>query len=75
VPTFPFRTQVDGEDWVVNAREGEPGAYSFSWISGPNEGYGFSSKESDGHICTEEELIAAIRDFLADIDPTTGYLD
>jgi hypothetical protein len=64
---FPHRTTVGGEEWVVQARENEPGAYSFSWVSGPNPGYGFSSKESDGHACTEDELNEAIRDFLADI--------
>lgn len=72
---FPYRTTVDGEEWVVRARDSEPGAYSFDWVSGPNPGYGFSSKESDGHACTEDELNEAIRGFLADIDPATGFLD
>ena len=62
---------VDGESFSV--RRSDDGAFHYDWTSGPNDGYGFSSfgaaqDESDDHH------VASIRDFLAGIDPATGYL-
>ena len=62
---------VDGETFTV--RRSDDGATHHDWISGPNDGYGFSTfggTEPIGHA----RDIADIRDFLAAIDPATGYL-
>jgi hypothetical protein len=42
--------------------------------SGPNEGYRFSTSTYSGKGQTETELEEAIRDFLNQVDPTTGYI-
>ena len=70
----PYETCVEGETWIVRQRAEEPGTYDFDWVSGPNEGYGFGLSRSDGAQSTEAELDERIRDFLADIDPATGFL-
>ena len=51
---------------------------SISWryhtrLSGPNEGYGFSSSPTP-HQSLEGHR-ESIRTFLAQIDPTTGYIE
>lgn len=66
-----FRTVVDGETFEVSTGEG---THSLTWVSGPNPGYGFTTVRSDGAELTPEQLEAAIRDFLSNIDPATGYL-
>ncbi|MDR6867975.1 hypothetical protein J2Y69_002583 [Microbacterium resistens] len=63
---------VDGETFVVRRRD-DDGSNHYDWVSGPNDGYGFSvfgGFEPFPH----ERHVAAIRDFLAAIDPATGYL-
>jgi hypothetical protein len=37
-------------------------------------GYGFTCRRSDGQFATEAQLVEH-RDFLANINPATGYLD
>ena len=69
------RVTVDGEDFEVRASPGRPGAYHYEWISGPNPGYGFSSARSDAQPSTMEEHEGAIRNFLAQVDPETGYIE
>ena len=63
---------VDGEQFNVSERAVEPGVYDFRWTSGPNEGYGFGSA---GGSMTDAELEDAIRDFLSQVDPITGYIE
>jgi hypothetical protein len=41
-------------------------------LSGPNEGYGFSEFGPPGRSLDDHRR--AIRDFLRDIDPITGFL-
>jgi hypothetical protein len=69
------RLTVDGETFDVTYDPEQPGTYHYAWLSGPNPGYGFSSRRSDH---TDRETVAeheaAIRDFLVNIDPATGYL-
>ncbi|MCR2791928.1 hypothetical protein NQ156_02500 [Microbacterium sp. zg.Y625] len=67
---------VDGETFAVRRRDGGSthlDSIHYDWISGPNDGYGFSTVGISGHISRERQ-IADIRDFLAGIDPATGYL-
>ncbi|WP_432572297.1 hypothetical protein [Kineococcus sp. SYSU DK005] len=70
-----WRLTVDGEDWLVKQRPGTPGCYDFDWLSSPNPGYGFGSQTSVRSPIGEEEIRQAIADFLAGINPETGYLD
>jgi hypothetical protein len=69
----PVVRTVDGQRFRVAARADDPGTYDFDWLSGPH-GYGFGLTRSDGAGMTEPELVAAIREFLAGIDPDMGYL-
>lgn len=74
--TFPYTDlgslTVDGETFAVRRRD-DDGSNHYVWISGPNDGYGFSM--SGGCEPISHELhVAAIRGFLASIDPATGYL-
>ncbi len=68
-----LRLTVDGETFEVHLRA--DGSCHFDWISGPNKGYGFSSSGNRSAPPTEAELREDIRAFLAQIDPSTGYID
>lgn len=70
-----FEVEVDGERFEVVARPETPGQYDFTWLSGPNPGYGFSSASSDGSDRTAAALEESIRGFLGQIDPVTGYIE
>lgn len=63
---------VDGETFAVRSSL-DDGAIHYDWVSGPNDGYGFSTFGS-AHPITYERHLVTIRDFLAGIDPATGYL-
>ena len=63
---------VDRETFSVSRRD-EDGSNHYDWISGPNPGYGFSVSGSAEPL-SRERHVAAIRGFLAAIDPATGYL-
>jgi hypothetical protein len=68
------RLEVEGEVFEVTARLDLPGQVDLAWVTGPNPGYGFSARRSSG-VFTDDELSAQARDFLASINPDTGYLD
>jgi hypothetical protein len=70
-----FEVEVDGERFEVRARPDVRGQYDFTWLSGPNPGYGFSSTSSDGSDRTRAELVESIRGFLGQVDPITGYIE
>jgi hypothetical protein len=65
-----FRLDVDGE--LFAGREGGDGGTAYDWLSGPNDGYGFGSSGSPTRSAAEHR--DTIRTFLAQIDPTTGYI-
>jgi hypothetical protein len=69
------RIEVDGEVFDVVARPDPPGQVDYTWMSGPNPGYGFSSASSDGGAATRVDHVAAIRSFLSQVDPATGYIE
>ena len=71
----PSRMTVDGELFEVAANPEHLGQYDFAWLSGPNKGYGFSEARSDGSAMSEREMEASIRNFLAQVDPDTGYIE
>ena len=66
---------VDGHDWLVEQQSDVPGTYHFAWLTGPNPGYGFTLGTSNGSAITEADMRRSIANFLADINPETGYLD
>ena len=71
----PFRVAVDGEVFDVVGRPDHPGQYDYAWTSGPNPGYGFSSASSDGRLSTMADHEEAIRNFLSQVDPETGFIE
>lgn len=73
-PEQPLRLVVDGEVFDVKTDPDQPGVYHYDWVSGRHH-YGFSSSRSDR---AEESMAGhedAIRSFLAQINPATGYID
>jgi hypothetical protein len=62
---------VDGETFTIRRRD-DDGSLHYDWISGPNDGYGFSVFCGVGPIGRERHS-ADIREFLSAIDPETGY--
>lgn len=66
--------EVDGEAFDVVARGDRPGQYDYAWITGPNPGCGFASASSDSGESTMADHQAAIRTFLPQVDPETGYI-
>ena len=62
--------EVDGERFRVT---GAAGRYDYLWLTGPN-GYGFGSSSNVPEVVTHEEHEEAIRSFLGQIDPDTGYI-
>lgn len=71
----PIHLIVDGERFDVEASPGRAGQYHFAWLSGPNTGYGFGTATSDGSSLSESQMEASIRNFLVQVDPTTGYIE
>lgn len=69
-----WRLDVDQQRFLVRDREGEPGVYDFSWLTGPPS-YGFSSASSDRSSMTPSQMRDEIRDFLSRVDPDTGYIE
>ncbi|MGO3884762.1 MAG: hypothetical protein ACTJHU_00560 [Mycetocola sp.] len=65
---------VDGETVRIRQRDSD-GSYHYDWVSGPNEGYGFSlSGDPAPSSLNTEQHIANFRGFLAEINPATGFL-
>ncbi|WP_228386662.1 hypothetical protein [Ornithinicoccus halotolerans] len=62
--------EVDGELFAI--RPEQAGGTGYTWLSGPNPGYGFGL--SPARNLSLDEHRANIRDFLANIDPATGHL-
>ena len=69
----PVELVVDGERFVVTRRADSPGTYHFDWISHPAS-YGFTIGTNFEWRPDRAVLTQQIRDFLAEIDPETGYL-
>ena len=65
---------VDGETFEVSTQPGSWNAYELKWVSGPNEGYGFVCSAYGSQPISDSDLEDAIRRFLAQINPATGYL-
>jgi hypothetical protein len=69
-----YETWVDGQHFVVRSRREDPSTYDFDWVNHPS-GYGFTTGvHPTSARLTRDEMERDIRDFLADIDPETGFL-
>lgn len=66
--------RVEGELFRVRlrSRHGSLFEYDYDWLTGPNDAYGFGL--SGPFEQSDDEHKAHIRNFLAEIDPKTGYL-
>jgi hypothetical protein len=67
----PLRLEVDGEMFAL--RPNEFGGTEYTWLSGPNPGYGFGASPTVNWSLAEH--VENIRGFLAIVDPTTGYIE
>lgn len=52
-------------------RPGDPGVYDFDWLN-HSTGYGFTFA---GSPMSRAEMEGAIKSFLAEVNPATGFLD
>lgn len=71
----PVHVVVDDEAFAITTSPEAPGVTRYAWITGPHPDYGFTSSRSDRQPSRTEEHEAAIRDFLAQVDPKTGYIE
>jgi hypothetical protein len=62
---------VDGERFAI--RLGDDGGTAYDWVSGPNEGYGFTLSATPDRPVKEHQ--ECIRNFLSMINPGTGYIE
>ena len=62
--------EVDGERFAV--RPDGRGGTGYTWLTGPNPGYGFGVSPTPTSL---EDHLQNVRDFLAAVDPGTGYLE
>lgn len=75
----PVTLRVDGEVFTVEVNA--PGSFAYSWISGPHRGFGFSQtfRTTAGPVADRFRYLSVaehqhyIREWLAGIDPVTGY--
>ncbi|MEV0428212.1 hypothetical protein [Micromonospora sp. NPDC050495] len=63
--------EVDGE--VFACRPNEFGGTDYTWISGPNPGYGFGVSPTPNPSL--DDHVENIRGFLGVVDPATGYIE
>jgi hypothetical protein len=71
-PDTPSLTvEVDGETFAL--RPNTFGGTDYTWLSGPNPGYGFGVSPTPD--LSLDEHTENIRDFLSLVDPTTGYIE
>ena len=70
---------VDGMAFSVAYDVSQPGAYHYTRLSGapggPAVGYGFSRRRSSHQRVTTAAHVDAIREFIAMVDPVTGYIE
>jgi hypothetical protein len=65
-------TQLECDGEIFELWPDEFGGTHYTWLSGPNPGYGFSMSPTDDDI---EQHQTNIRSFLSMIDARTGYIE
>ncbi|MCQ8188916.1 hypothetical protein [Streptomyces rugosispiralis] len=73
--TSQWTLKVDGERFDVAERPDEPGTYDFTWLTGPDPGYGFTTRVHGAGSLSERELRDSARDFLGQVNPATGHIE
>jgi hypothetical protein len=68
--TDSTRLTCDGEVFELRS-DGSRGT-RYTWLTGPNPGYGFTAGPTVDDV---EQHLANIRGFLTMIDPETGYIE
>jgi hypothetical protein len=71
-----FTLEVEDEQFAVRLEVDPATGYAdtgYRWLSGPNKGYGFGIGGPPNPSL--EEHRQRIREFLAMVDPTTGYIE
>lgn len=71
-----FALEVDSEQFAVRLVVNPATGYtdtSYTWLSGPHTGYGFGTGGPPNPSL--EEHRQRIREFLAMVDPSTGYIE
>ena len=71
-----FALEVDGERFSVRQVVDPATGYTdtgYRWVSGPNKDYGFSIGGPPNP--SMEDHRHRVREFLAMVDPTTGYIE
>ena len=71
----PWRMSVDGEVFEVSRPDDSPGSYNFTWLTGPDPQYGFGFRTHPPVRVGRADLEEAVRNFLAQVDPDTGYIE
>jgi hypothetical protein len=67
----PLTLEVDGQMFALRPNEFD--GTDYTWLNGPNPGYGFGTSPTPK--LSLDEHVENIRGFLAIVDPATGYID
>ncbi len=67
------KRKIDVDDHVFEVEQLDADTYEFQWLTGPRP-YGFGLKTGNETPLSASQLEELARDFLADIDPSTGLL-
>lgn len=67
------RLVVDGA--ASDIASTEDGTSDYEWLTGPSDGHGVRSPPNWGGVPTDKELEESIRNFLANVDPRTGFIE
>lgn len=68
-----YKIECDGE--IFNVSHGVSTEYHYTWMSGRNDNYGFSVSTHGSEPLGARDHVENIRNFLAQIDPETGYIE
>jgi hypothetical protein len=71
-PTHGPASMIDIDGEAFEFRPDGRGGTHYVWLSGPNDGYGFSVSPTEG--CSLDDHRGFIRGFLEQIDPATGFI-
>ncbi|MET8452168.1 hypothetical protein [Streptomyces sp. NPDC005209] len=66
---------VDGQEFEVVQPQDSPGTYHFTWLTGPDPQYGFGFRTNPPAQADTARLEEAVRGFLSQVDPVTGYIE
>jgi hypothetical protein len=70
----PHPIEVDGEIFEVVSASSDGTGFHYTWLTGRNRGYGFSSWAVGGVPNPAQRHVTSIQGFLAQIDPATGFI-